>query len=178
MKSTVAHDPGQQFVVNAFTHHSVGTSGFIYAHLCSTERVRSTTLLRPLFFYEFSLSRNDRNRGGGYRRKICTVPAPFFVSTRPARENEGFELRAMCMDTAGSPTQPYKILYKILYVSARAGRADTETVWEPYRSCTDTLPLDYDRCVKEKNRKKSGRSSVVLRTLSVLQFLGSRSSAL
>ena len=25
------------------------------------------------FFYEFSLSRNDRNRGGGYRRKICTV---------------------------------------------------------------------------------------------------------
>ena len=32
-KSTVAHDPGQQFVVDAFTHHSVGTSGFIYAHL-------------------------------------------------------------------------------------------------------------------------------------------------
>ena len=33
VKSTVAHDPGQQFVVDAFTHHSVGTSGFIYAHL-------------------------------------------------------------------------------------------------------------------------------------------------
>ena len=63
------------------------------------------------FFYEFSLSRNDRNRGGGYRCKICTVPTPFCVSARPARENEGFELRAMCMDTAGSPTQPYKILY-------------------------------------------------------------------
>ena len=33
VKSTVAHDPGQQFVVDAFTQHSVGTSGFIYAHL-------------------------------------------------------------------------------------------------------------------------------------------------
>ena len=35
-----------------------------------------------------------------------------------------------------------------------SGRADTQTVWEPYRSCTDTLPLDYVRCVKEKIRKK------------------------
>ena len=90
------------------------------------------------------------------------------ASARPARENEGFELRAMCMDTAGSPTQPYKILYGWageLAVSihmalssnpsfSRAGRADTQTVWEPYRSCTDTLPLDYDRCAKEKIRKK------------------------
>ena len=103
-----------------------------------------------------------------------------FMFARSARENERFELRAMCMDTAGSPTQPYKILYKILYVSARAGRADTETVWEPYRSCADTLPLDYDRCTKEKSHKKKkiGRSSVVLRTLSVLQFLGSGSSVL
>ena len=33
VKSTVAHDPGQQFVVDAFTYHSVGTSGFIHAHL-------------------------------------------------------------------------------------------------------------------------------------------------
>ena len=33
VKSTFAHDLGQQFVVDAFTHHSVGTSGFIYAHL-------------------------------------------------------------------------------------------------------------------------------------------------
>ena len=33
VKSTVAHDPGQQFVVDAFTHHSVRTSGFTYAHL-------------------------------------------------------------------------------------------------------------------------------------------------
>ena len=31
-RSTVAHDPGQQFVVDAFTHHSVGTSGFIYVN--------------------------------------------------------------------------------------------------------------------------------------------------
>ena len=38
---------------------------------------------------------------------------------------------------------------------SRAGRAATKTVWEPYRSCTGTLPLDYDRCVKEKNRKKN-----------------------
>ena len=27
------HDPGQQFVVDAFTHHSVGHSEYIYAHL-------------------------------------------------------------------------------------------------------------------------------------------------
>ena len=51
---------------------------------------------------------------------------------------------------------------------SRAGRADTQTVWEPYRSCTNTLPLDYDRCAKEKIRYKSGRGSVVLRTLPVL----------
>ena len=81
------------------------------------------------------------------------------VSARPARENEGLELRAMCMDTAGTPTQPY-------------------TVWEPYISCTDTLPLDYDSCAKGKVREKSGRSSVVLRTLPVLQFRGSGSSVL
>ena len=31
VKSIVAHDPGQQFVVDAFTHHSVRTSEFIYA---------------------------------------------------------------------------------------------------------------------------------------------------
>ena len=61
---------------------------------------------------------------------------------------------------------------------SRAGRADKKTVWEPCRSCADTLPLDYDRCVKEKNRKKSGRSSAMLRTLPALQFLGSGSSAL
>ena len=33
VKSTVAHDPGQQFVVDAFTYHSVRSSVFIYAHL-------------------------------------------------------------------------------------------------------------------------------------------------
>ena len=33
VKSTVAHNPGQQFVVDVFTHHSVGSSGFTYAHL-------------------------------------------------------------------------------------------------------------------------------------------------
>ena len=80
---------------------------------------------------------------------------------------------------------------------SRAGRADTQTVWEPYRSCTDTLPLvphylervgqTHKRCGnrtdlaptpspsitivarKRKFVKKNGRSSVVLRTLPVLQ---------
>ena len=32
VKSTVAHDPSQQFVVDAFTHHSVVTSSF---YICS-----------------------------------------------------------------------------------------------------------------------------------------------
>ena len=41
VKSSVAHDPGQQFVVDAFTHHSGGTSVFIYAHL-STARILSS----------------------------------------------------------------------------------------------------------------------------------------
>ena len=31
--SDTPHDPGQQFVVDAFTHHSVGHSGYVYAHL-------------------------------------------------------------------------------------------------------------------------------------------------
>ena len=39
---------------------------------------------------------------------------------------------------------------------SRADRADTKTVLEPYRSCTDTLPLDHDRDVGEKNRKRKG----------------------
>ena len=35
------------------------------------------------FFHEFSLSRNERNRGGGYRCKICTVPSPFVCLPDP-----------------------------------------------------------------------------------------------
>ena len=31
--SDTPHDPGQQFVVDAFTHHSVGHSSYVYAHL-------------------------------------------------------------------------------------------------------------------------------------------------
>ena len=30
---TTPYYPGQQFVVDAFTHHSIGTGGFVYAHL-------------------------------------------------------------------------------------------------------------------------------------------------
>ena len=37
---------------------------------------------------------------------------------------------------------------------SRAGQADTKTVWEPYRSCTDTLTLDHNRDEKEENRKE------------------------
>ena len=33
VKSDTPHDPGQQFVVDAFTHHSIGAGGFVYAHL-------------------------------------------------------------------------------------------------------------------------------------------------
>ena len=31
--SDTPHDPGQQFVVDAHTHHSLGHSGFVYAHI-------------------------------------------------------------------------------------------------------------------------------------------------
>ena len=31
--SDTRHDPGQQFVVDVFTHHRVGHSGYVYAHL-------------------------------------------------------------------------------------------------------------------------------------------------
>ena len=33
VKSDTPRDPGQQFVVDAFTHHSIGAGGFVYAHL-------------------------------------------------------------------------------------------------------------------------------------------------
>ena len=33
VKSDTPHDSGQQFVVDAFTHHSIGAGGFVYAHL-------------------------------------------------------------------------------------------------------------------------------------------------
>ena len=32
VKSDTPYDPGQQFVVGASTHHSIGTGGFVYAH--------------------------------------------------------------------------------------------------------------------------------------------------
>ena len=35
-----------------------------------------------------------------------------------------------------------------------SGSCRHNTVWEPYRSCTDTLTLDHNRDEKEKNRKK------------------------
>ena len=98
------------------------------------------------------------------------------MSARSAQENVSFDLRAMCpeFEVRASGIGPDAVFIYMALSSnpsfSRAGRADTQTVWEPYRSCTDTLPLDYDRCVKEKIRKKSGRSSVVLRTLPVLQW--------
>ena len=104
------------------------------------------------FFYGFSLSHNDRNRGGGYRRKICTVPTPLLCLPDP--------LQKMMGSNSGPCVSGCVHRYRWLH---------HPTMWEPYRSCADTLHLDYDRCAKEKNRKKkSGRSSVVLRTLSVL----------
>ena len=33
VKSDTPYDPCQQFVVDAFTHHSIGAGGFVYAHL-------------------------------------------------------------------------------------------------------------------------------------------------
>ena len=33
VKSDTPYDPGQQFVVDACTHHSIGAGGFVYAHL-------------------------------------------------------------------------------------------------------------------------------------------------
>ena len=53
VKSTVAHDPGQQFVVDAFTHHSVGlgfknkigTSPYFYM---DQRHVHDVTVRRPV----------------------------------------------------------------------------------------------------------------------------------
>ena len=33
VRSDTSYDPGQEFVVDAFTHHSIGAGGFVYAHL-------------------------------------------------------------------------------------------------------------------------------------------------
>ena len=41
------------------------------------------------FFSNFSLSRNDRNRGGGYRCKICTVPTLFLCLPDPLEKMRG-----------------------------------------------------------------------------------------
>ena len=40
------HNPGQQFVVDSFTHHSVGHSGYVYAHLFTDLASR---LVYPVF---------------------------------------------------------------------------------------------------------------------------------
>ena len=58
-----------------------------FLQYCSTERVRSTTLLRLLFFVRFfSFAQRSCNRGGGYRRKICTVPTPFLCLPDPLKK--------------------------------------------------------------------------------------------
>ena len=110
---------------------------------CSTGRVRSTTLLRPLF-YDFSLSCNDRNRGGGYRCKICTVPTPFLCLPDP--------LDLILLSERASGIHTHGPEFESLIFSS--GSCRHNTVWEPYRSCTDTLTLDHNRDEKEKNRKK------------------------
>ena len=69
------------------------------------------------------------------------------VSARPARENEGFELRAMCMDTAGSPAQPYK-LNQVLKLSLDFDPNITE-------SCPTNVSLES----KTKLRAKKGQTS-------------------
>ena len=91
---------------------------------------------------------SSHNRGGGYQCKICTVPTPF--------------LRLPDNVVEWEETAPYTHIALSSNPSfSRADRADTKTVWELYRSCTDTLPLDYDRCVKEKIRKKKKVDGVV-----------------
>ena len=41
--SDTPHDPGQQFVVDVFTRHSVGHSGFVYAHLFTDPCLKTGT---------------------------------------------------------------------------------------------------------------------------------------
>ena len=48
--------------------------------------------------------------GEGIGSRSVRFPHLFCVCPTRSRKQE-CELRAMCMDTAGSPTQPYKILY-------------------------------------------------------------------
>ena len=91
------------------------------------------------------------------------------VSARPARENGGIELRAMCMDTAGPPAHPHKILYDWVGEPAtpidialsshslfsRGGRADSKngvgTVQMVHRYPTPRLRSLHER---EKLEKK------------------------
>ena len=90
------------------------------------------------FFSNFRFSCHDYDREGGYRCKICTVPTPFLCLPDPLE----WEETATYLTLSSNPS------------FSRAGRADTKTVWEPYRSCTDTLPLDHNRDEKKKNREK------------------------
>ena len=64
---------------------------------CSTGRVRSTTLLRPLFFTIFLFHATIVIEGEGIGARYVWFPHLFFVSARLAQENDVFELRAMCM---------------------------------------------------------------------------------
>ena len=41
--SDTPHDPGQQFVVDVFTHHSVSHSGFVYTHLFTDPYLKTGT---------------------------------------------------------------------------------------------------------------------------------------
>ena len=57
VKSTVAHDPGQQFVVDAFTHHSVGTSSSqlaycqVYSVLTKSKHVTELIARMAILFH-------------------------------------------------------------------------------------------------------------------------------
>ena len=58
--SDTPHDPGQQFVVDAFTHHSIGHNGFVYAHLFTDLASRQ---VYPVFTKSKSVTRVEDSIG-------------------------------------------------------------------------------------------------------------------
>ena len=70
--SDTPHDPGQQFVVDAFTHHSVGHNGFVYAHLFTDLASRQ---VYPVFTKSKLVTELTTNR------HTCCEPFPSFHSS-------------------------------------------------------------------------------------------------
>ena len=83
------------------------------------------------FFYDLSLSRNDHNRGGGYRCKICTVPTPFLCLPDPLEKMRESNSGPYVCTELSPPTQPGELEMSIMLDPIVSGNTSSGSGEDP-----------------------------------------------